>query len=166
LQWKAPQIKTANKYIIERTENGTRFEPLGSVNVSAGQTAYQFTDLTYNTLNGRYAYYRIKSISPSNATMYSNIVRIDRNNRDNLQLTVMPNNHSADIRIENISRGQYAVSLVSMDGKQLMNKALNITANRISAQTIFANVALDKGMYLAILRDSNGTIIAKRSFIL
>ncbi|MFZ4059235.1 MAG: fibronectin type III domain-containing protein [Ferruginibacter sp.] len=165
LQWTAPQINTANKYIIERSENGTRFETLGSVNVSAGQTAYQFTDLTYNTLNGRYAYYRIKSISPSNATMYSNIVRIDRNNRDNLQLTVLPNNHSADIRIENISRGQYALSLVSMDGKQLMNKALNISANRISSQTIVANVALTKGMYLAILRDSKGTIIAKRSFI-
>lgn len=165
LQWNAPQVNTAVRYIVERSTNGTRFDPVGTVQVVNGRAVYQFVDDAYNSLNSAFTYYRIQSVSASGATMYSSIARIDRSGRNPLNLFVPQQSGPMSIRLENVARGRYMVQVLSLDGRRLFQDQVNIQQTRVAAHQVQTFVTPTKGMYLVRLVQEDGQVAIQKTIL-
>jgi N-acetylneuraminic acid mutarotase len=87
LQWNAAGISPGSVFVVERSVDGTRFEPIGNVIAVSQQQQYYFSDQLLDKNDSR-IFYRLKITEQDNSYSFSKIVPIEIKNQE---LVIYPN---------------------------------------------------------------------------
>jgi hypothetical protein len=122
LKWSTVKAFDANQFIVERSTDGINFKVIGSVNISSNNnissSRYLFSDM--NAAAGK-NYYRLRIMKTGNTSAYTNVIEITK--KGNVSISVMPNpvTDAFSIRFQQSIPASYNVSLVSAEGRVILN---------------------------------------------
>lgn len=127
LQWKTAAEINSSHFIIQRSNNGTDFENIGSMGAAGNSsmaTPYAYTDFTpYSFVN----YYRLLMVDKDNNKEYSNIVFV-KSGDDNSFKIIAANLSSSSSKIDvtaTSSQNQKALmQVIDNNGKVFFNEAV------------------------------------------
>jgi hypothetical protein len=153
LSWENSSNEHIGTFIAERSENGHDFTPLKAVTSTgyAGRSFYSFKDEQPLYYDG---YYRLKILSRSGATKYSNIVKVNTKSRTAFS-QVVSDLSDGKISFQYFSETKQVLqfSLTDLSGRKLSNRLMTVKEGRNSIK-IEAPGSLTSGIYL--LRVSDG----------
>ena len=157
--WKVATEINIIEYIVQQSLNGKDFTDAGVVN-AAGLQEYKWEDKN-STEN--IVYYRIEAVDESGTVTYSDIVFV-KTNDDNRYINIFPNpatENTVQVRLENLSAGDYSVRLINTEGQTISNKQVIITNNHSSESITF--IGVNRGNYILFLKGK--TISATKKII-
>lgn len=131
LHWKTEPQFQARSFVVERSNKGGNFTPIGTVNSAAtNNTANNYYFIDNNVPDGLNQY-RLRVVKNSGAPSLSEIVKINKNNA--ITLSVMPNPviDAFEIQFGKTMSGNYDVKLLNAEGKVFMNKQVNAKSGEI-----------------------------------
>lgn len=155
--------ETANeKFVVEESQNGITFQPIGEVAGSAtASTANDYKYVVDQPRNGL-AYYRLKQIDFDGAFNYSNVVVVDFQGAYTQHVQVYPNpNGTGQLNLSYFSESPQvlAVSVIGMAGKTLVRQEQTINLGNNELQLDVSN--LTPGVYLMKIAHENGVVSRK-----
>jgi hypothetical protein len=151
--WNVLTEINTEKYIIEKSSNGTDFSAIGSL-TATNASRYAFVDNT--PLSNITGYYRIKAVDKDGTIGYSNIVKIG-NKQTQSDIAIVPNpvkGGQLNIQMNNLVKGTYTAALYDAAGKQVFNKLIAVEAGNSVQSVQLTNVKA--GIYQ--LQVTNGDI--------
>lgn len=135
VEWAVGEEKEIANYEVERSANGNEFTTIATVAAkNVGNTTY--TQFDAQPLNGD-NFYRVKSIDKAGAVKYTSIVKVNLNNTKEGTISVYPNpvrDSRVNLNMSDIEKGNYNLVIYSIDGKQIISKAISFnggTANEV-----------------------------------
>lgn len=156
LQWKTEhEINTAS-FHVERSEDGIHFSSIGtkpSYN-SPGIHTYQLEDI--QPLNG-ISYYRLKQADIGGAFVYSDIVKVSRNDAAK-SFSFFPNPVKDVVTIV-FTASVHSRKLLITDAKGSAIKTISIPAGTTIIQTNMSSMAA--GLYNLIIEDKTGRLLKR-----
>lgn len=137
----------ANRFEIERSEDGNSFEKIAEVPYNTNSVHYEYTD---KDVPGDVQFYRIKVIEPDNSHSYSQTIII-RNNSEPGKLVVYPNPVKSDIflKIPGTDFVNKEMVLVNSAGVVVKKQPLNVTSGQVKLNLGM----LPNGMYVIRIID-------------
>lgn len=141
LKWTSSSEFNADKYIIERSENGSEYIEIGTVDaagLSVEALNYQFEDL--QPLTGM-AYYRVKLVRTNGTSASSNTLAIEQEFMNDLELVkAFPNpaDDNLNVVLSSKKESTYQLTLSTLNGqkvfdnKQTLQKGLTYNSIDIS----------------------------------
>jgi len=151
LKWDVTQEIDVREYQVQRSETGSDFTTVGTVNAK-GKSIYTLTD--FNTPSNT-LFYRIKSVDIDGRTKYSGVLRISGNNSFSKEIKLYPVPATNEITVQHarINRGAKLI-ITSADGQ-----ILRVIMPAIGASHTPVNISsLRSGTYFVRLDDGNGDI--------
>lgn len=137
LQWKVTNEVNVERYIIERSTNGTNFTAIGAVNATAASTSikdYQHAD-NIASLNTTIVYYRLITEDKGGSKAYSNTL-VFRLGKAKSTMAINPNPASNffNVRVQATKEGNAVVRVLDMTGRVVLtnNTKLFTGSNTIS----------------------------------
>jgi len=128
--WKVANETNMEKYEVERSSDGSRFNSIGSV-TATGTTSYTKIDLA--PLSGD-NYYRIKAYSIGGHTQYSSIVKVSAV-KQAAAISVYPNpvvNKTAQLQFTNQEKGTYNIEISNKLGQLIYTGSAVVPGNSFS----------------------------------
>lgn len=164
LTWSTASEQDASHYMVERSDDGERFEPIGQV-AAAGTTMftthYRFDDK--RPLNGT-NYYRLRMVDTDGKTGYSNVVTAEfRPGSIPLQLFPNPANESINASFVLGREGALRWRILDMSGRlvQEANLAGVSGTNRVEVPLL----RVEPGSYLFEVVDEAGVLLGNMRFV-
>lgn len=122
LQWDTKYNDNLEKFVIERSSDGTSFTTIGYVapaGTPSAKTLYNFTD---NNISGKEYFYRIRAIDKQNKSVLSNIIFIAHKNKK-ISFKVVPNpvTDASTINFYSDKDRKIIVSCIDITGKKMAN---------------------------------------------
>lgn len=148
------------KYVIERSSNGSSFSAIGNV-AAANANRYAFVDNA--PLSNVAGYYRIKAVDKDGTIGYSNVVKIG-SKQTQPDIAIAPNpvkGGQLNIQMNNLVKGNYTAVLYDAAGKQIFNKQLAVEAGSSVQSVQLTNVKA--GIYQ--LQVTNGDIKMNKTVV-
>lgn len=154
LNWSTGSEINTRLFVVERSLNGTIFNPVGNVNAAGNSTVisnYSFTDPGITHLGVTIIYYRIKELDIDGRVNYSRTIAIRVDNGINEPLvSAFPNPFTQYITLKvtpvNAQDKTGSVELYSMQGVLLYRKEIGKQGNSITVLNDLPN--LSAGMYI------------------
>lgn len=147
LSWSAENESNIDKYIIEKSLDGSFYNSLGSliaIHKNEGVNNYSYTDALINDIS----YYRLKLMFNDNSVQYTATLPVS--GRVTSQLKVYPNPARSSIIISYPkATTTFAIEIVSFNG----TKILSIPVEKGSVQTSIDISNLVKGNYIIVYND-------------
>jgi len=148
LQWDVDQESGIDYYEVQRSDDGTNFEKIGTVNAVNSTIRYSYTFSDTNLSKSLY-YYRIKIIETSGAVELSSVIVLKSNQALSIAgIKVFPNPVSDQFTVsfENRVSGLVTVKMVDLSGKEVWKEETNAT-NVFSLNFSFAKKKPATGAY-------------------
>ncbi len=159
LDWSTTRELNAEKYEIERSEDGISYRRIGITlaHNGNGTNKYQYNDALL--LNGT-AWYRIRSVDKNGRYNYSTVAVVtERSEEGGLYVINNPVYQFIHISTGSVNAGNYEYSLINTGG-QLMQKG-NITANAGAVSTIPLAAAITPGIYVLDVKNNTHRLTQK-----
>jgi hypothetical protein len=157
LEWATATESGADRYEIERSEDGTKWSKIGVV-AAAGTTSsistYRFSDGTPAATG--VVYYRIKQVDLNGRSAYTGIKSI-RQAKGEAAIGIGSNNGAVVLHFPNQVNGSVVISYVSMAGQKLGEQRINDAVGQVVLQP--ANV---KGAVIVSISNAKGLQAAKQ----
>ncbi len=160
ISWKTLEQQDVASYQVERSNNATLFQLIGTTTANGNITAnYNFMDNA--PLNGS-SYYRIKIINKNGSISYSEIAVVNFN----LQAVILvsPNpvvDNKIVLQTKNLVLGKYSLTLYNSLGQSILQQSINITNLNQNIQLL--GNATKSGTYHLVLQ--NDTSILSTHFV-
>jgi hypothetical protein len=163
LKWQMSNVREGNVFNVERSLNGTDFTTINRFTQQEDQLtgSYQYND-NQAPGNASAIYYRIKINEPSGWTYFSWLVKV--NNNTTKQLLVNYVNITGQSLVTSLQvpeKGQYTLSVVSLNGAMLQQRPLNLDAGVHVITTPLQS--LSHGTYVVRLVGKEG--VSSKKFI-
>lgn len=158
LDWTTSQEINASQYIIQRSNDGIKFEDIGNVSAKGNSTlpsSYYYTDPLNNNNQSR-LFYRLKMTDKDGNFEYSSVINVSI--KTNRMFSISPNPAKDILHI----KGNHiaAVEVVDIAGRPLMKKTFS------DNNDIILNIShLATGGYLIKITDKNGAVQSERFII-
>ncbi len=147
IQWHTTNERGIATYTVERSNNGSNFEPIGNQQaLNQSIATYQFNDEKAITST---VYYRIKAVQTDRTVLYSKVIAVSANTEKE-GITVYPNPAKAsgfNLLLNNAVTGEYSLVLHNSKGRKVYTQALNV-ATGTSTIAVQPTVPLSSGVYL------------------
>jgi len=147
LSWSSENESNIEKYIIEKSIDGSFYNCLASIVAKHKNDAgsdYSYTDALINGIS----YYRLKLVDKENSAQYSSILPVS--GIVTSQLKVYPNpTHSSIIISYPKATINFSIKIISFNG----NKIISIPVEKGSVQTSIDVSNLVKGNYIIVYND-------------
>lgn len=163
IQWEAEDAGELVTYSIEASGTGTHFQSLGTVASGAGH--YQFEDQSFEWSGQPAVYYRIKAADARGIIRYSGIMKVNRNNSAEPVLQVQSDGNYAQVQIQHLQRGRYQLLLLGSDGRTLHRQPLQQTQHTSLNVMVPFSSPVQNGIYIIVLLDEQGRVVANRRFV-
>ena len=157
LAWSTSQEINSKEFIIERSNDGVAFMPLGNVNASGNSSVisvYRFTDT--KPIKG-INYYRLRSVDIDGEFKLSEIKTVTNTGDAGFSVYPNPVNDILNITVDAAFPDKGLVTITDISGREIYTAAVNVnTGNNIiniNAGTILA------GTYILKLKLSNGVFV-------
>ena len=147
LNWTTAQEINVSHFIIEKSNNGSRYTAIGAQD--AGQSSYYFADKNLST---PISYYRLKMIDRDGKFTYSPVKSIKNSERETSTVYPNPSLHGI-VTIAFKERGKKNITVTDVYGKIILQKSA------VNEQTIQLNITGVSGIYQVSILD---TITGKR----
>jgi hypothetical protein len=151
LLWNVGEEINVNKYVVEKSLNGSDFTVVGSVDAT-GKDIYSLED---NQTMKETRYYRVKNVDIDGSSKYTPVVRVTGNGKTTgqIQLYPVPANDHVYIQHEKAPE-RVSIGIYSTEGKLI--KQVQAIPN--TYQTYLNISDLRTGMYIVKYDDGNGDI--------
>lgn len=129
LKWTSSSEFNVDKYIIERSENGSEYSEIGNIEaqgLSLDALNYQFEDL--QPLTGM-AYYRVKLVRKNGTAISSNTLAIEQQFMNELELVkAFPNpaDENLNIVLSSKTESTYQLALSTLNGQKVFESSQTI----------------------------------------
>ncbi len=159
LTWKTSQEANSNKFVIERSTDGTRFLEIGQVAAAGNSNTvrnYSFTDLSpVKGIN----YYRLRLVDNDNAFKYSTVKNVRNLGSADFSFAPNPVQQHMYVKIDADKADKGTLTITDISGRQVYNQAMNVVAgtNNISIET----GKLAPGSYVIKMQLSDDRIVKK-----
>lgn len=160
LQWTTATESNSDYFDIERSSDGSFFQPIGRINASGFSTIainYFFTDMA--PLKG-INYYRLLMMDKNGITEYSKIVSINNKEKDKAAITYVDlssRSKTARIKMYSPVSQKAGIAVIDMSGRNILNMDINLQKG---INAITQNIpALVNGIYYIKLLTPAETII-------
>jgi len=166
LNWQTAYEQETSRFNLQRSINGTDFNPIAVVQAKGGPTVttdYQYTDNTAKDLKGvAHVFYRLEMVDKNGNTELSPVVQVKLDLSPG-EFTILRNPVVNDLQLEFNSTANEETQLLITDawGRQLITRQL-----RSSAGTVFTSIKFEtfpQGTYYITIANSFGKLT--RSFI-
>jgi len=143
--WETGDVNVTGAFDVERSADGVHFTVVHSE--PAGVDSYNWKDM--NPMAGN-NYYRIHNPDPSDKASYSNKVKLVLDKTiSGRSITVFPNpvkDGLMNLRLQNLSAGNYQLKLYNNSGQQVMSRSLNHTG-AADIEGVKLPSGISKGIY-------------------
>jgi hypothetical protein len=159
VSWTTIQETSDVYYTVERSDDGSRFETIGRVEINTnGSGSYMFTD--NNPAVGSNSYYRVKITDADGKTAYSMISAIPFSVKPGVEIFPVPFRDNINIKLNLLEAGNVTMRL--MDNKGMMVQQLRLAGNKGQNIFQFKNLpVLARGAYYIQIEMPGETIIRK-----
>ena len=143
--WNVISEINTEKYLIERSDNGSNFYTVGSL-TAINASKYIYIDNT--PLNNVIGYYRIKAVDKDGSMGYSSVVKIG-GKQTATDIAIAPNpvkGGQLNVQLSNFTKGKYTFALYDAAGKQIFNKSIAVEAAN-GAETLQLPSTVQNGAY-------------------
>jgi uncharacterized delta-60 repeat protein len=152
LQWKTTAEQNTSHFIIEKSNDGTNFRSIGTVNAAGNSSTvknYSFTDISM--LTGT-VFYRLKTIDMNGSFTYSKTVAV-KQQLGGQQTILFPNPVKDVLYIQtNNINGPVILSIVDGTGRVVSKEKAEAS---VQSSFSFNVSSLAKGVYQFVLQSSN-----------
>ncbi len=156
--WATSSETSFDHFVVERSNNGLQFTPIGQLPVTGNTTQFLFTDIEpINGLN----YYRLKMVNINGSSKYSQIAKVNINTGREMTLTA--NNPFTDYIKATIKLQQHSkitIHMFDMTGKIVYSSEL-IGNPGINNTVIKSLSGLTNGIYVLSASTNAGTVQIK-----
>jgi hypothetical protein len=157
LTWTTSQEQNADKFNVQRSLDGERFETIGTVKATGNSNTkieYAYTDENINQNLGR-AYYRIQSVDFDGRSQVWT-VRTVKFRPDAYSINLIPNpaQDVVNINIAALVNANTTLSIYNTMGQQVYNKNFTSDVNNATNFEINLN-GYAKGLYQVVVRSGN-----------
>jgi hypothetical protein len=157
LTWTTSQEQNADKFNVQRSLDGERFETIGTVKATGNSNTkieYAYTDENINQNLGR-AYYRIQSMDFDGRSQVWT-VRTVKFRPDAYSINLIPNpaQDVVNINIAALVNANTTLSIYNTMGQQVYNKNFTSDVNNATNFEINLN-GYAKGLYQVVVRSGN-----------
>lgn len=165
IDWTAYSEENLDKYVVERSADGSRFMPVGEVDARNVTTESKYGFFDANPLPG-VSFYRLRNVDIDGKNGLSNIVRINLS-KSGTDLRLYPNpstNGTISYQSTNLTKGNYAVRIFNAAGQQVYTQRVAHQGGAIT-QTIQLPAGLQAGLY-NLRMESETTVVGTKTFML
>jgi hypothetical protein len=153
VNWITSNEINVERYIIERSFNGTEFSFAGTLNANNQSTAtYTFTDHSIISSNTNILYYRIKTVDKDGKFAYSRVVAVKVSSKNEFAISAIPNpfKDELQIKVESNTIGTIYFSIQDISGRVVVSKkdtlkqgmnSLNFTELRHLSSGVYSLIA-------------------------
>lgn len=160
LEWITSAEANSDRFEIERSEDGQRFDQLGQVSAAGSSNQlrnYSYTDVA--PLKGK-NFYRLRMVDKDGTFRYSNTILL-QGGEPRLLVNVYPNptasGNNAVLNISGAAGGTLQVSVLTITGQQVM--AYNLTSVNGTLQHTLPAYNLAAGQYLIVCKNTKGEVL-------
>lgn len=149
LQWEVDQESGIDYYEIQRSDDGTNYQKIGSVKAVNTTTRYTYS-YNDNSLSKTVYYYRIRVVELSGVTEFSNVIVLKANQTLSVTgIRVLPNPvvDQFTVAFENKISGPVTVRIADINGKEIWKDETSVN-NAYSLNFSFAKKKPAAGMYV------------------
>ena len=153
LTWMTTSEKNFSHFDIEKSADGVNFLRIGSTpgkGSSSSQTSYSFDDYEMKGVQ----YYRLKYVDANGQYMYSNVVRVTRDDVTNAK--VIFSNHvtsSLALRIIDMEVDNLSIKIIDNSGREIRSQKVRINTGENSFNLNTSTIP--KGLYYLMLSGEN-----------
>lgn len=165
IDWTAYSEENLDKYVVERSADGSQFLPIGDVDARNVTSESKYGYFDANPLPG-ISFYRLRNVDIDGKTGLSNIVRVNLS-KSATDLRLYPNpttNGTISYQSTNLPKGNYSVRIFNAAGQQVYNQRMAHQGGAIT-QAIQLPAGLQAGLY-NLRMESESTIIGTKTFML
>ncbi len=165
IDWTAYSEENMDKYVVERSADGSRFMAIGEVDARNVTTESKYGFFDANPLPG-VSFYRLRNVDIDGKNGLSNIVRINLS-KSGTDLRLYPNpstNGTISYQSTNLTKGNYAVRIFNAAGQQVYTQRVAHQGGAIT-QTIQLPAGLQAGLY-NLRMESETTVVGTKTFML
>ncbi|ULQ57957.1 T9SS type A sorting domain-containing protein [Flavihumibacter rivuli] len=163
IRWDVDGNEDFESYVVERSETGTNFTEIGSIqcNGRPGKISYSYLDSKPNSLKN---YYRIHAIRRNGNGLYSQVVVVNNKLNTVPGITVFPNPAAerANVRLTLRNAGDGSITLFDVSGKTLSTRKLQFQKG---TNTFSVGELLDHGAGVYIIKVQTATEIYQTKVI-
>ena len=154
LNWTVLCNEWADRYTIEKSENGKDFTAIATI-ISSNKIGSEVYGLVDQIANGKTAYYRLKTTGKSQAVEYSRILVFSTADANDTKLSIINNpvNDKLTLKFNSTSSQQVSLAIYDMTGRKLMEKTI-MSYNGSNVTSMNLPVSMKSGMYVAELRSA------------
>ena len=163
LTWISTQA-AGTEFSIERSYDGTKFEPIATVIGQNGETKFNFSDRGVSA-SAKLAYYRISGTEPGLAPKLSETRSVKFSNNSGVSLQAVPNPFTSqfNINFQSAERSTILISIYNMSGQLQFAKQVSVSAG-FNSIAVYEASKLSKGMYVVRV-NLDGQVIATEKVI-
>ena len=151
ISWNTVGEKNVSHYVVEKSTDAKSFATIGQSTAKNTATAnYSTTDNTVTATT----YYRIKAVSNTGVSSYSNVAKLSSINSQ-LSISLYPNplkGKTLNVSIDNASTGKYTVSIYNALGQSVSVQTISHTGGSASHALTISN-RLASGVYNVAIRE-------------
>ena len=155
LKWNVENESGMEKYEVERSSDGNRFIPIGTVAAINEEAAtYEYTDRYHQEGNN---YYRISSFTKDGKISHSQIVKVSLASAGSI--SVFPNpvvDGIINLQLKSEPAGKYQVRLINSLGEVVVEKSISETSG--NDKEAIRCPHLTKGIYQLEITKPDGTV--------
>lgn len=160
LNWKVEEAGQVSRFEVLISTDGYRFSSLGFVPYSNGRSVFAYTDAAHP---GKTVYYRLAVHEFDGSTYYSSIIRVNPSGKS-AGMTILPGAGAIDVRLQHFKTGRYQLQVFSAGGSRVADQTIDILHTGYTHRSVGLQQALSQGIYLAVLRDESGQVVARSAF--
>ena len=167
LEWKVENEINVEKYVVERSVNGSTFTEVNSIAVLRLASAYNSYSWIDNASITGISFYRIRSVDQDGAKKYSVILKVANGNTSNGSIALYPNpiqENVINLQFTNQLKGLYQLRLISNNGQVMYTGNLQINSSNIS-QTIVTGKQLPNGIYQLEIKAPGNVVYLKKAIV-
>jgi hypothetical protein len=165
LKWKTSTEENASHFEIERSVNGAPFQKIGTVNAKGDGSItadYSFIDNGPQPVSN---VYRLKVVDKDGTFFYSTLVNIKLEKTSYIKVRSTFVSTEIAIEFNNVSKGDYLVEMIGMDGRLLQQARVNISSD-YTVKSINTTNAHAKGIYIIKVQKQGGKEIVQQKIMI
>lgn len=157
IEWSNLTERDLSVYLVEHSVDGINFTAINQVQPKNNRNdRADYTDFHATPATGA-NYYRIRANEITGKIVYSKILRVEIGGGVKKSLTLYPNpvvGNQVSIALNNVTEGQYSVSVVSTDGRNLYSKTITCQGSTLT-QSFQLPASVKPGMYTLLVSGDN-----------
>jgi hypothetical protein len=166
LEWTSSSEFNADKYLIERSEDGVHYTEIGTLEahgLSIDELTYRFEDLQPAS---NMTYYRVKLVRTNNTSTTSNTLAIEQEFMKEVEIVKAHPNPASDklnVVLSSQSDAHYQLTLSSLSGQKVFDT--NLAVQKGLTHTFIDVNAFRNGFYLLTVSQNGKTISTNKIVI-